>query len=158
MRRSKLISKDSFAFTVHQAHRLVRRLAEAGSVEAVSIANPLCQDRCRSLTSIRTPLAVAGAVIGSLAGVALLLLGCFLLRRRLHRRIQNDNVQMQQQQYPSQSHPASQAQGPPPTYAQNYANSVMSGSTGSPHKRSAPPGTIAEPVDRSITISDRSSR
>lgn len=158
MRRSKLISKDSFAFTVHQAHRLVRRLAEAGSVQAVSIAKPLCQDRCGSLMSLRNLLAVAGAVIGSLAGVALLLLGCFLLRRRLHRRIENDNVQMQEQKYPSQSHPASQPQGLPPTYAQNYANSVMSGSTGSPYKRSARPGTIAELVGRSITTSDRSSR
>jgi len=91
--------------------------------------------------------AIAGIVIGVLVGAVLIALCCFYKHRRLQRRSETENVQMQDQQFVQQVIPASQVQGPPPTYAQNYANSVMSGSTaGSPYKRSAPPGTVAEPV------------
>ncbi|GAA5893729.1 EGFR-like transmembrane domain-containing protein [Sporobolomyces salmoneus] len=90
--------------------------------------------------------AIAGIVIGALAGLVLLIVLFFYLRRRQHQR-----THPEQSTFGNPPHPDSQFHQniPPASQAQNYAYSVMSGGSGAgqyPYKRSHPPGTIAEPM------------
>ncbi|GAA5947987.1 hypothetical protein JCM3765_007056 [Sporobolomyces pararoseus] len=107
--------------------------------------------------------AIAGIVVGVILAISLLLLLLFCLIRR-RRSMQQHRLEVEQSQFQKNQfqQPQSQTQQNlphPVTFAQNYAQSVMSGGGGSSginhlgnhqgghsFRQSKPPGTIAEPM------------